>query len=98
MPQENSAFTPRDAQSVIQIARSAPLQNMDAAEAVNELLARFAVWANEHFNHNQAPTEAQERRSEPTPDPATPRIRPTAEALRAIGLDANGQPLRDDER
>src|ERR1017187_3379385 len=39
-------FTAQDANSVIQICRSAPLQNMASAEAVNALLARFAEWAN----------------------------------------------------
>lgn len=94
----NNAFTPNDANAIIQLIRQRKLKHLDEAEAVIGLLTRFAQWANERFVHNQAPTEAQERRSEPTPTPAIPRIRPTAEALRAIGLDANGQPLRDDER
>ena len=39
-------FTAQDANNIIQICRSAPLQNMAAAEAVNALLAKFANWVN----------------------------------------------------
>ena len=39
-------FTEQDANNIIQVCRSAPLQNMAAAEAVNALLAKFAAWVN----------------------------------------------------
>ena len=72
MPLDNS-FAAKDAQSLIIIARRAPLQHMDEAEAVANLLARFAAWANAQLHAGDVGL--------PT-DPETP----TAAALRAAGI------------
>lgn len=37
-------FTKKDAQDVILLVQSAPLQNMRHAAAVSELLQRFSTW------------------------------------------------------
>lgn len=49
-------FTPQEAQTLIQIAQSAPLQNMQHATAVFTLLQKFEAWYN-HVNTPPPPAE-----------------------------------------
>ena len=73
MPLPNSQpFTSEDAQSIIALVRRGPLQNMQEAEAVAAILARFAEWVNAKLN--------------PPAASLPPEQIPTAAALRAAGL------------
>jgi hypothetical protein len=89
-------FTPNDAQTLIRIARRAPLAHMDEAEAVAGLLTQFAEWANEQF----APPPNKPvsiREPEPDPIPSRPPVDgtiPSAAALRAAGIPVpEGHPI-----
>jgi hypothetical protein len=66
----NEDFTAQDANNLIQIARSAPLQNMAAAEAVNTLLTKFAAFANEWFSPPKP--AAPQGPADPIVDPLVP--------------------------
>lgn len=43
---DESKFTLDEAQAMIQLARAAPLRNLDDADKVRDLLVRFIAWAN----------------------------------------------------
>lgn len=58
-------FTPAEAQAVVRLAESAPLQNMTHAKAVGQLLEKFVQW----YGLTQEPVVAAPKRkpkSEPT--------------------------------
>ncbi len=48
-----SEFSDNDAASLLTIARRAPLQNMDEANQVNEILKRFVEFFEEHNQHDE---------------------------------------------
>ena len=81
-------FTAQDANNIIQICRSAPLQNMAAAEAVNALLAKFANWVNVQL---APPAPA----APPGPIMGDTRV-PTRSAMITAGI-AVDPPATDDE-
>jgi hypothetical protein len=82
MPNED--FTAQDAQNVILVCRNAPLRNMQEAEAVNALLAKFANWVNEKLAPPAAPPGAGPG---PTPGPMMGDTRvPTRLAMITAGI------------
>ncbi len=58
MPASEPTFTPADAQRVLNVARSAPIANLDAADERRDLLMRFAAWANMAFAVIEQATKA----------------------------------------
>jgi hypothetical protein len=80
-----SSFTPNDAQQILLIARSAPIQSMDAAEVRNDLFNRYVAWANDQFNVPTAPPEATNRRPGGEGPTETDPV-PSAAALAAAGI------------
>ncbi len=49
-PAGKTQFTEEDAIALVTLIRRAPLANMDEADAVRQLLDRFAAFINAHFN------------------------------------------------
>ncbi len=45
-----SAFTPEDAQRMVNLVRRAPYQDMVEAESASALLDRFVAFINAHFD------------------------------------------------
>jgi hypothetical protein len=80
-------FTEQDANSIIQVCRSAPLQNMATAEAVNALLAKFATWANDVLGDTSrgAPAPAKAAPQGPA-DPILDPLVPTRLGMIKAGL------------
>jgi hypothetical protein len=83
-------FTAQDANNLIQIARSAPLQNMAAAEAVNALLTKFAAFANEWFSPPKPAAPIG------PPDPIVDPLVPTRLGMIKAGIQVN-PPATDEE-
>lgn len=50
----------KDFADMIRLARRAPLQNMDEAEAVAELLQRYAFFVKEYIESQNQPNDSEE--------------------------------------
>ena len=84
----NEDFNAQDANNVILVCRNAPLRNMQDAEAVNALLAKFANWVNVQL---APPAPA----APPGPIMGDTRV-PTRSAMITAGI-AVDPPATDDE-
>lgn len=83
-------FTPQDAQNLIALAESAPLQNMQAAVQAQGILKRFAEW----FNAGPVIVEQQK---DPAPSEVPAGTVPTGSPLVDSALQAaDGRKMRED--